>query len=123
MKLSLRRPRGFAALVALPAALVCAAALIRDSRAAPAAAAMHPAITISHYAFQPATLTVARGSTVTWTNRDEDVHTIKTTDGPEALGSPPLDSGNRFGFTFRRAGTYHYICTVHPYMHGVIVVR
>ena len=37
--------------------------------------------------------------------------------------SPALDSAGRFTFTFRRLGTYHYICSVHPYMHGEIVVR
>lgn len=82
-----------------------------------------PAVAISNYSFHPATLTVKSGSTVTWVNKDDDVHTIKGTDGPAAFGSPALDSGSRFSFTFRQPGTYHYICTVHPYMHGVIVVR
>jgi len=99
---------------------------MHDGLVAPAAAAapaIEPAITITNYSFHPGTLTVAKDSTVTWINKDDDVHTIKTTDGPEAFISSALDSGSRFGFTFHRAGTYHYICTVHPYMHGVIVVR
>lgn len=113
-----------AALAALTLAMACAAALTHAGRAAAtAAAATKPAVTISHYSFQPGTLTVARGSTVIWVNEDDDVHTIKSTDGPEAFSSPALDDGNRFGFTFHRAGTYHYVCSVHPYMHGVIVVR
>lgn len=112
MKFLLRRSRTGAALMAL--------ALGTASGAAPA---IKPAITISHYSFQPGVLTVAKGSTVIWVNEDDDVHTIKGTDGPEAFSSPALDNGNRFGFTFHRAGTYHYICSVHPYMHGVIVVR
>ena len=125
MKSLSRRPSAAAALAALPLALVCTAALMHDGQTASAAAASAttPAVTISHYAFQPGSLTVAKGSTVTWINRDEDVHTIKTIDGPEAVNSPALDNGNRFRFTFQRAGTYHYICSVHPYMHGVIVVR
>lgn len=90
---------------------------------APVADATKPAVTISNYSFQPATLTINKGSTVTWTNRDGDVHTIKSTDGPEAFSSPALDSGNQFAFAFHRAGTYHYTCSVHPYMHGVLVVR
>jgi 3',5'-cyclic-AMP phosphodiesterase len=95
-----------------------------DAAAAAAAVpAMKPDVTITNYSFQPGTLTVSRGSTVIWANRDGDVHTIKSMDGPEAFNSPALDSGTRFEFTFHRAGTYHYACSVHPYMHGVIVVR
>jgi plastocyanin len=84
---------------------------------------MKPAITISNYSFHPAAVTVNKGATVVWVNRDDDVHTIKSTGGPETFASPALDSGNQFRFTFQRAGTYHYTCSVHPYMHGVIVVR
>jgi len=91
--------------------------------AAATAPATQPDVTISNYSFQPGTLTVARGSTVVWTNSDGDVHTIESTDGPEAFNSPALDTGTRFEFTFHRAGTYHYACSVHPYMHGVIIVR
>lgn len=84
---------------------------------------MKPAITISNYSFQPATLTIRKGATVTWLNNDDDVHTIKATDGPASFISPALDNGTKFSFTFQQAGTYHYVCTVHPYMRGVIVVR
>ena len=58
-----------------------------------------------------------------WINEDDDVHTIKSTDGPEAFSSPALDNGNRFEFTFHRAGAYPYVCSVHPYMRAAIVVR
>ncbi len=119
--------RRFFGMAALSLAVLCAAALVRGGQvvtaAAPAASAMQSGITISNYAFHPGTLTVKKGSTVTWVNRDDDVHTVKSMDGPAAFNSPALDSGNQFGFTFRQAGTYHYICSVHPYMHGVIVVR
>lgn len=125
MKSVSRLSRTVVALAALQLVLACAMALMRGGQtvSAAAATAARPAITISHYSFQPGALTVAAGSTVTWINKDDDVHTIKSTDGPEAFSSPALDNGNRFGFTFHRAGTYHYICSVHPYMHGVIVVR
>lgn len=120
------RRRRFFGLTALPLAVICTAALVRAGRtaaAAPAASAIKPAVTITNYSFQPATLTVKEGTTVLWVNKDDDVHTIKSTDGPEAFHSPALDSSSHFGFTFREAGTYHYICSVHPHMHGVIVVR
>jgi len=102
------------------------AALVHGSRLASAATAAsdtRPAVTITNYAFHPGNLTVRKGATVLWVNKDDDVHTIKSTGGPEAFNSPALDSGSRFGFTFHQAGTYHYICSVHPYMHGVIIVR
>ena len=112
------------ALAALQLAIACATVLLPQGQTASAAApAMKPAVTINHYAFHPATLTVQKGATVTWINEDDDVHTIKSADGPEPFASTALDNGNQFSFTFHHAGTYHYICTVHPYMHGVIVVR
>ena len=124
MKYFSRGPRTIAALAACSLAVAGAAALLHDGQVAAAAApAIEPAITITNYSFHPGTLTVKKDSTVTWLNKDDDVHTIKSTDGPEAFNSPALDSGSRFGFTFHHAGTYHYICSVHPYMHGVIVVR
>ena len=91
--------------------------------ASAAAPVTKPVVSISHYSFQPGTLTVTQGSTVIWINKDDDVHTIKSTDGPEAFSSPALDNGKQFGMTFHRAGTYHYVCSVHPFMRGVIVVR
>lgn len=119
------RGRRVSALTALTLAIASTAALVHNGRFAAAAVtpAMKPAVTISMYAFHPATLTVKKGSTVIWINKDEDVHTIKSTGGPETFNSPALDSGNQFGFTFHQAGTYHYICSVHPYMHGAIVVQ
>jgi plastocyanin len=119
------RRRRVTALVAAALAIASAATVVHTGRAASASAApaMKPAVTISNYSFHPAILTVNKGSTVIWVNKDDDVHTIKSTGGPETFNSPALDSGNQFGFTFHRTGTYHYTCSVHPYMHGVIVVR
>ena len=118
--------RAVSALSALLIAIFCAAALVPNNRAASAAAApaaKPTAITINDYTFHPGILTVTKGTTVVWFNKDDDVHTIKSQDGPEAFNSPALETGSQFGFKFNSAGTYHYICTVHPYMHGVIVVR
>jgi plastocyanin len=126
MKCLCRRRLINCALVAFSLAIAGTAALRHDGQVAAAAtpaSGMGPAITISNYSFHPGTLTVKKDSTVIWVNKDEDVHAIKSTDGPEAFHSPALDTGNRFGFTFHHSGTYHYICSVHPYMHGKIVVR
>ena len=126
MKRFSRGRRTVSLLAAVPLAFVSVTALVHSGQvasAATAAAAKKSSITITNYSFHPATLTVKKGTTVTWLNKDDDVHTIKSTDGPEAFNSPALDNGNQFGFTFHHAGTYHYVCSVHPYMHGVIVVR
>lgn len=126
MKNLSRRRRASFALAALPLTLMCTTTLVRgcqDARAASPESAKKPAITIANYSFHPATLTVKKDSTVIWINGDDDVHTIKSMEGPEAFSSPALDSGSRFAFTFHRPGAYHYICSVHPYMHGVIMVR
>lgn len=123
MKFFSRRRRTLSALAAVSVAMAGTTALVYDGKVVAAAPAMKPAVTIANYSFKPGTITVKKGATVTWINKDDDVHTIKGTDGPEAFNSPALESGSRFGYTFHHAGTYHYICTVHPYMHGVIVVR
>jgi plastocyanin len=116
----------FPAPLALLFASLCATVLVSGSHpasAAAASAASRVTIIIDDFSFHPGLLTVARGTTVVWINRDDDVHTIKSEDGPEMFQSPALDSAGRFTFTFRRPGIYHYICSVHPYMHGEIVVR
>jgi plastocyanin len=78
-------------------------------------------ITIHSFAFTPQTLTVDMGTTVTWTNQDETIHSIVC---PELkLRSNPLDTNDSFNYVFRKAGTYDYICGVHPYMKGQVVVR
>lgn len=126
MKRSSRPLHTVSTLAALLIATLGAAALVSNSPSASAASAAGTkptAITINNYTFHPGVLTVAKGTTVLWINKDDDVHTIKSQDGPEAFNSPALETGSKFGFRFTHAGTYHYICTVHPYMHGVIVVR
>jgi plastocyanin len=101
-------------------ALLCGALYIRQGFAASDAKA---AVTIDNYAFSPVTLTVKRGTTVTWTNKDDDVHTVKSDAGPVAFKSSALDTDDSFTVTFDKAGTYQYICSIHPHMHGKIVVQ
>jgi len=76
-------------------------------------------VIIEGFAFQPATLTVARGSVVTWTNQDSVAHSIAVagTEGPR------LNKGDAWSYTFDRTGTFDYICGIHPYMKGQIVVK
>lgn len=80
-------------------------------------------VTMSGYAYSPATLTIPAGSTVTWTNQDTAPHDVKTTSGPAAIHSPMLNKGGSWSFTFTTPGTYAYYCTVHPNMTARIVVQ
>jgi amicyanin len=77
-------------------------------------------VTISDFAFHPASVTVKPGSTVNWTEEDADVHNVKFSGG--GVTSPVLRKGETFSHTFNAAGVYPYICSIHPYMHGTVVV-
>lgn len=78
-------------------------------------------ITIQDFSFQPMTLTVPAGAKVSWINKDEDPHTVFSTDN--AFKSKALDTDDQFSFTFGKPGTYEYFCTVHPKMTGKIIVK
>jgi plastocyanin len=80
------------------------------------------AVTIDNYSFTPGTLTIAAGTTVAWTNRDSEVHTV-VADTPSDFKSAGLDTDDSFSFTFNKAGTYPYHCSLHPHMTGTIIVR
>jgi plastocyanin len=77
-------------------------------------------VSIDNFAFAPATLTVKVGGTVTWTNRDEEPHTVAANDG--TFHSPGMGTGATFSHTFPTAGTFDYVCSIHPMMHGTVVV-
>ena len=77
-------------------------------------------VSIDNFAFAPATLTVKVGSTVTWTNRDEEPHTVAASDG--SFHSPGMGTGATFSHTFGTAGKFDYVCSIHPMMHGTVVV-
>jgi plastocyanin len=78
-------------------------------------------VKIDNFSFGPETLTVAAGTTVTWTNRDDIPHTVVSTDG--VFKSKVRDTDEKFSYTFAKAGTYPYYCSVHPKMTGKIVVQ
>jgi amicyanin len=80
-------------------------------------------VTISNYAFSPATITVKAGTKVTWTNQDSVQHTV-TMDDSDAAGpkSELLSKGDSYSYTFTKAGTYEYHCTPHTYMKAKVVV-
>jgi plastocyanin len=74
------------------------------------------------YGFAPATLTVAKGTRVEWSNASDAPHTVTSDSGTTLASSLISPSGGTFNFTFTQPGTYTYHCTVHPYMKGTIVV-
>lgn len=78
-------------------------------------------VTISNYAFSPVPLTVKAGTTVTWINRDDDLHSVDSVDGK--FKSKALDTGSRFEFHFTEAGEYPFYCRFHPKMTGKIIVQ
>jgi amicyanin len=78
------------------------------------------AVNITDFKFNPATLTVPVGTTVTWTNQDEEPHTIAAKDG--SFHSPGMDTHGTYSYTFTTPGSYDYICSIHPFMTGTVVV-
>ena len=80
-------------------------------------------VRIDNFSFGPASLTVGVGTTVTWTNRDDIPHTVVSTDDVKTFKSKVLDTDEQFSFTFSKAGTYPYFCSVHPKMTGKVVVQ
>jgi len=76
-------------------------------------------VDISNFAFDPATITVDKGSTVTWINKDSVAHTITGT----GFDSGSFDTGQNYSHKFDQAGTYEYYCAIHPSMKGTVVVK
>jgi plastocyanin len=77
---------------------------------------------IDNFIFNPKALTVKAGTTVTWTNRDDIVHSIASSNNAFKK-SPAIDTDDTFSFTFTTPGTYQYFCYLHPQMVGSIVVE
>lgn len=103
-----------------PAASPAATTPAATSPAATSPAAGAGAVTIIDFAFQPATLTVKVGDTVTWTNQGDSSHTVKWSDGtPE---SDQLAKAATYTRTFDVAGSFAYVCGIHGEMTGTITV-
>jgi len=78
-------------------------------------------VKIDNFSFGPQAQTVPMGTTVTWTNRDDIPHTVVSTDG--VFKSKTLDTDEKFSYTFAKAGTFAYFCSIHPKMTGKVVVQ
>ena len=86
-----------------------------------AAAPRGPRVQIKEFKFVPAQITVKPGTTVTWTNVDQETHTVTATDS--AYTSAGLDARETFTHRFTAAGTYTYYCKLHPHMTATVVVK
>jgi len=128
-----RRLRGGALVLVLAGALLLAAcsgggsgssgsaASTTASTAARGPGTKTSSITISNFMFSPMSAVVAPGATVTVTNKDSVTHTLTATNGQFDTGD--IAGGQSKTFTApSKAGTYHYICNIHQYMMGTIVV-
>jgi plastocyanin len=76
-------------------------------------------VEIKNFAFDPNTLTIAVGQTVTWTNQDSATHTVV---GDGGIDSGDLSKGDSYSKTFDMAGTFDYHCSIHPQMKGQVIV-
>jgi plastocyanin len=130
MRESVRRFRGGAVVLVLGAALLLAGcssgggsgSSASGSSSGSGAATSTESITISNFMFSPMHASVAPGSTVSVTNKDSVTHTLTATGGRFNTGD--IGPGQTKTFTApSKAGTYDYICNIHQYMMGTIVVR
>jgi amicyanin len=113
-------PRPVAPPTTVPAPVTTTPAPAPAPAAGPAVTAP-VAVGIVNFKFTPATVTVKAGTTVTWTNKDGIGHTVNF--HANGINSPSiLNQGDKFSHTFNTPGTYAYICDIHPFMHGTIVV-
>jgi plastocyanin len=78
-------------------------------------------VLIKGFAFDPATITVAKGTTVTWMNMDSASHTVVATGN--AFSSDTLKNGQSYAYTFNETGTFEYKCSIHPNMSGKVIVN
>lgn len=79
-------------------------------------------VAIDNMAFAPASITVKKGTTVTWTNNDSVAHDVTQTDGKSELDSGVMTTGQSYSYTFDSTGTFEYFCSLHPNMVGTVTV-
>jgi plastocyanin len=80
-------------------------------------------VKIDNFTYKPKELEIPVGTIVTWQNADDVPHTATSKDDPQVFDSGPLDTDDKFSFTFKKPGKYTYYCKVHPHMTGVVIVK
>jgi plastocyanin len=92
------------------------------------AASKHHSVTVhikevsGKYAYRPITLKVARGTKVTWVNNSDAPHTVTGTHG-WSYATKTFSQNQQVSTVFKKAGTYRYMCAVHPYMTAKVIVK
>ena len=105
----------------LIAGTLLGAGVIGSATTARAEGAAPGEIHIDNFAFTPAEITVAPGTTVTWLNRDDIPHTVA--EKGLSFKSKPMDTDESFTHTFDKAGEFEYFCSLHPHMTGKVIVK
>jgi plastocyanin len=111
-------PRRAGAVLAL---ILCAAFVVPAMLVAAAPTAPTIDVNIAKFAYGPKEITITPGTKIIWTNHDETPHTVTSND--KSFASKGLDTDDKFEHTFANEGDFGYICTVHPFMTGVVHVR
>lgn len=86
---------------------------------APTPASAGVSVSIQSFAFVPSSVTINKGTSVTWTNRDAALHTVTG----EGFDSGDLRQGQVFTHVFNEIGTFGYHCSFHPSMKGEVIVK
>ena len=97
------------------------ARVVGDASGRVAHSASDPGVSIVDYSFSPGTITIKAGDTITWVNNGKQPHTATASNGSFNTGT--LKTGQSASHTFTTAGTFAYICSIHPFMHGTVVVE
>jgi plastocyanin len=105
----------------ITAATVCAVLLSACGSGDTSMSASANAVTIKNFAYAPANITVSKGTRVTLTNDDSTEHTATANGGGFDTGS--ISKGQSKTVSLDTPGTFPYVCTFHPFMHGTITVR
>jgi plastocyanin len=105
----------------VPAALALVACFSARPATGPSQPANGDAVSIQNFAFVPPNLAVVSGTTITWTNKDNEQHTVSSDDG-HSFESSAFGQGRTFQSTAGAPGTYTYTCRIHPFMHGTLTV-
>jgi plastocyanin len=122
MKPSHIRPPLLAAAVAGALLAGCGGGGDSSATAKSSSGAAADAVTISNFKFSPGTITIKRGAQVTVTNSDSTAHTATSDDG-SSFDTGDIDPGSSKTITVSKPGSYSYHCSIHPFMHGELVVR
>ena len=97
---------------------LAAAGLVSSQQALSAEPA---SVGIDNFTFAPKELTIAKGTEVTWTNHDDIPHSIVI--GALQIHSKPMDTDGLYTYKFEKAGTFFYVCGLHPHMMGKVIVK